>query len=238
MSKPKDTCQLGEPLNVFAFDTEPPEPLAKTVGEPPPGKGVFFDHHIDLREPEGGRLTKWLLDHFNRQRDKQRLRDQDTWKLRLRKVAANAMRGHFYRDPPSTLYSRGAASQWYQDKPGWMKNGGLKEAIDPLIEAGLLDGHTGKALPHNHAQKSWTASFWATGELIEKATDCGITAGSIVPDVPENDLVQLFAPKPKCEFDRIKGGLVQPRKGKRIRFDPTPESDGWCETLSAINSFY
>lgn len=229
-----DPGLLAEPIDVFAFEADhPPVKMAK---RPSPGRGVFFDPHIDLREPEVGRLTEWLVERFDRARNKQRLRDREVWRHRLRKLAANAMRAHFFRDSPAVLYSRGAAAEWYQDKPDWMQHGVLADVVDPLIAVGVLDGIIGKKMPRG--LKSWAASYWATDDLIRMALDCGVTAASIVPDVPEEELVQLFAPKPKPEYDRLKGELFQPRKGKRIRFDPTPQTQQWAATLAEINAFY
>jgi hypothetical protein len=51
-------------------------------------------------------------------------------------------------------------------------------------------------------------------------------------------LVQLYASKPKAQFNRLKGQLVQTRKGARIWFEPTPETQKWADTLAAINDFY
>ncbi|MBY0307939.1 MAG: hypothetical protein K2Q09_04275 [Phycisphaerales bacterium] len=230
-----DPGLVAEPVDLVAFEPEPP---GWSVEQPTPGKGVFFDHHIDLREPEGGQLTDWLVERFNERRDMDRHRGMETWRLRIRKLAANAMRAHFFRTCPAVLYSRGSASGWYREKPKWMKHGGLRDAIDPLIAAGLIDGFDGKKMPGGHPVPSWTASYWATEELIRTALDFGVTPTSIIPDVPKEDLVQLYATKPKPRYDKLRGGLVQPRKGKRIWFDPTPETQHWSAKLAAINAFY
>ena len=230
-----DPDLVAEPVDLFASEPQPP---GWRVEQPTPGKGVFFDHHIDLREPEGGRLREWLVERFNEQRDMDRHRGMEMWRLRIRKLAANAMRGHFFRTYPAVLYSRGSASGWYREKPKWMKHGGLRDAIDPLIAAGLIDGFDGKKMPGGHPVPSWTASYWATDELIRTALDFGVTPTSIIPDVPKEDLVQLYATKPKPRYDKLRGGLVQPRKGKRIWFDPTPQTQQWSDTLAAINAFY
>ncbi len=224
------------PDNLFDVALEPMDPPPRRPIAIAPGRGVFFDHHIDLREPEGGALTDWLIECFDKARNKQRLRDREAWRLRLRKLAANAMRAHFFRDTPAVLYSRGAAAEWYQDKPGWMQHGVLADVVDPLIAVGLLAGLTGKKMPY--AVQSWTSSFRATDEFIRMAMDSGVTEVSIVSEVPEADLVQLYAPKPKPEYDRLKGELFQPRKGKRIWFDPSPQTQQWSATVAAINAFY
>lgn len=229
-----DPGLVAVPFDVCAYDAAQ---LDQKIGKKPlKGRGVFFEHHIDFKEPEGQQLTDWLVERFDKVRNRQRLRDRQTWRLRLRKLAANAMRAYFFRQTPAVLYSRGAATDWYQDKPAWMKHGVLADVIDPLIEAGLLGGITGKKMPYD--LPSWASSYWATDELILKACDFGITEQSIVTDVSDDDLVQLYAPKPRLEFDQIKGTLVKPRKGKRIWFDPTEETRQWAATLSEINAFY
>jgi len=235
MERIADPGIVAEPFDLFDFEVEGAQ---RVVTLPAPGRGVFFDHHINLKEPEGGFLTNWLVECFDRQRKMKRHRDREKWSLRLRKIAANAIRAHFYRDPPAVLYSRGAASNWYQDKPRWMRHGALTDVIDPLIEVGLLQGIKGEKMPYGHAKLSWTASYWPTDDFIRKAEEFGVTEESIIPDVPEQDLVQLYAPKPRAEFDRLKGHLVQPRKGKRIWFEPTPQTRQWTEALAAVNAFY
>jgi len=210
MDRVIDPGFVGAPFDLGAYHAAQRDKEVAT--RPLPGRGVFFEHHIDLREPEGGKLTDRLVECFDTARNKQRLRDRETWRLRLRKLAANAIRGYFFRQPSAVLYSRGSATDWYQDKPACMRHGVLADVIDPLIKAGLLDGITGKKMPYGY--KSWASSYWATEELILKASECGITEHSIVPDVPEDDLVQLYAPKPRLEFDQIKGVLVRPPQGQ------------------------
>ena len=46
-----------------------------------------------------------------------------------------------------------------------------------------------------------------------------------------DELVQLYAPKPNAKFDTMKGEFIHPAKGKRIWFDPTPETKEWTELI-------
>lgn len=202
------------------------------------GRGTFFDEYTDLLDPEGAILTERLVEIYDKICPKMRKKGRETLRLRLRKLAANALRGHFFRDPPPILYYRGAAIKEWQDKPRWMKHGALRHVIDVLINAGLARGITGKKMPGNFKTKSWASSYWATDGLVSLAAECGITPGSIDRQIPTHDLVQLFAPKRKIEFDRMRGELIQPRKGKRIEFEPTAETQAWTATLEAINVFY
>ena len=203
-----------------------------------PGRGTFFDEHTELPDPEGTMLTERLVEIYDRECPRTRKRGRNILRLRLRKLAANALRGHFFRKPSPVLYYRGAAIKEWEDKPRWMKYGALADVVDAFEGAGLVKGITGKKMPWNSKINSWVSSYWATDELVSLAAECGITAESIDRRVPTVDLVQLYAPKGKTEFDRITGMLIQPRKGKRIEFEPTAQTLAWTETLEAINTFY
>lgn len=231
---PAEPC-LAEPS--LALPQSQPEEGSPT-GRPEPGEGTFFHEEIDLRDPEGTALTERLVECYYAARPVKRKRGQDTLKLRLRKLAANAMRGHFYRTSPAILYYRGAANSAYADKPSWMQHGALGEVVDTLIAAGLVEGILGRKMPDNHPILSWASSYWATPALIRLAQECGVTEDSVGRTVPEDSLVRLFAPKPKGTFDTNKKLLIQPAKGKRILYDQTAETQEWTATLSAINAFY
>lgn len=210
----------------------------RSVKASAPGRGTFFDEHIDVRDPEGGQLVERLIEAFDTVRPKKRKRHRELLKLRLRKIAANALRGYFYRDPASILYYSASSSAAYDDKPSWMKNGALRKAVDALADAGLVRKIPGKKMPRNSATRSWTSSFWATDELVCMAMECGVTAQSIERQMPSDALVQLYAPKPKTEFAWTRMDLIRPAKGRRILFNPTAETEGWTASLAAINSSY
>ena len=83
------------------------------------GRGTFFDHYIDLLEPEGATLTERLVEIYDQMCSRARKRERKALRLRLRKLAANALRGHFFRDPPAILYYRGAAiEEWNENRDG------------------------------------------------------------------------------------------------------------------------
>ncbi len=230
---------LAEPCDLLAYHhADLVEPLRRIAELPDPGQGTFFDEYVDLRDPEGGRLTDRLVEFYDKVRPKKRKRGRDTLKLRLRKIAANALRGHYFRHPPAVLYFAKADAEEYVDKPSWMKHGAISDAVTALVEAGLVERIRGKKMPWNSETASWASSYWATDELISMAMECGVSAESIDRRIPADELVQLYAPKPRAEYDRLKGGLVQPRKGKRIWFEPTEETLEWIATLEGINAFY
>jgi hypothetical protein len=229
-----DPCPVAAPLDVPIFrETGPPGDAIIM-----PGRGTSFGEYIDLRDPEGTMLTGRLVERYDEVRPKQRKRHRDALSFRVRRVAANAMRGHFFRDPPAIRFYVKADAEQYEDKPKWMRHGALSVVVKALEDAGLVRRIGGKKMPHGYAQPSWTSSYWATDELIALALECGVTSASICITLPDEDLVQLFAPKPAPEYDRLKGELVLPRRGKRLSFEPTAETNEWTATLHAINAFY
>lgn len=214
----------------FDFDVSSVTPKA--------GQGTFFHEHIDLTEPAGEALTQRLVAIYDQVRPKKRKRGRDVLRLRLRRLAANALRGHFFRDVSAILYFRGATTREYNDKPGWMKHGALADIVDALRDARLVDGITGEKTSWNSGRKSTASSYWATDALVQLAGECGIGARSIDQPMPTDELVQLYRPKPKAWFDTGIRKLVQSRKGRRIWFEPTPETQEWTAALVAINAFY
>jgi hypothetical protein len=231
----------GDPLTaLLAFETAraAADQPTTTVDAVRPGRGSFFDEYVDLNDPEGSALTDRLVECYDLVRSKQRMRGRDNLRLRIRRVAANALRGHFFRKPPSILYFRGAAALQYEDKPSWMRHGALGDIVDALADADLLHRINGRKMPWYSSNKSWTSSFWADDALVRAATECGVTPESIHRRLPSDALVQLYAPKPKAGFDSIGRDVIRPRKGKRISFEPTAETEGWTATLEAINTFY
>ena len=205
---------------------------------PERGEGVFYDPRLDLKDPEGTILTSQLLDAFLTARSMRRVRGRDVWELRIRKTAANLLRAHYYRQPSSVLYFRGAAVSLYDDQPKWMRHGALKTVVDALAKAGLVSSITGKKMPWYSETASYASSVWASNDLIGLAERLGVSRNSIVSHVADHDLVQLFSAKEKLVFDPITLELSRAKKGQRIRFDKTKETEEWVHFLKSINSFY
>ena len=241
MERMRDPGLMAELCDVSAFDVEPAEPEQSGGIMLQPGQGTFFDEYIEVRNPEGAALVDHVLAAFDAVRPRQRKRNlaaQVGHAQRIRGVLANAMWAHFYRDLPAILYFRKADAEWYQDSPSWMRHGALGEAVDALADAELLTTTTGKKMPGGHATPSTASCYAPTDNLIALATECGVTAQSIDRRIPAGELVRLFGAKPLAEFDWLKGRLIQPRKGKRITFAPTAETEEWTAALVAINAHY
>lgn len=206
-----------------------------------PGKGMFFDEFIEIRDPEGAALMERVLEAVDAVRSRQRKRNraaQANHIERIHRLLANALRVHFFRTQAAVLYFRKADAEWYEDSPLWMRHGTLGEAVDALVDAGLLGAVTGRKMPYGSPTPSSASSYGPIEALICMAWECGITTQSIGRRIPAEQLVRLFGPKPQAEFDWLKGGLVQHRKGKRITFEPTTETAEWTANLAAINAFY
>lgn len=232
---------LDEPLAMFAFDAEPAERKEINYSDLRPGRGTFFDEFLQIRDPERAPFVERANGALEAIRPRQRKRNQTAQANhteRLSRLLANAMRTHFFRDPPAVLYFRKADAEWYKHSPTWMRHGALGEAVDALTDAGLLRSMIGKKMPHGSENRSWAPSYAPTGTLVAMALECGVTSQSIIRRIPATQLVRLHEPKPDAEFDWSNGQLVQLRKNRRIVFEPTPETNEWTSALAAINAFY
>ena len=230
-----DPGLLAEPIDVFAFDAEPAEPLvAEAVS---PGRGTFFDERIDMLDPGGGALTAEVLDilasGIPRQR-KRRQDAQDDHEIRIRKLIANGLRCHFYRDPPRTSYFRRAES--YPDKPRWMRGMQLANAVDDMEIMGLVAGLDSKQSPKK--DQAFSSSYIVSPWLVRLAADYGVSATSIRRREPPDRLVRLYQRKPPREYDFDRGGLARSKKGQHVQFLPAHETQDWTDRLAAINAFY
>lgn len=205
------------------------------------GKGTFFKKEIDMREPEGTAFTARILALYDEARPKKNAWRKDhlvPHSIRVRKLLANAVRTHFYREMPAVLYFTGADSKHYKPEPSWMRYGSLGDVTAILEKAGLMTRITGKFMPRNSKRKSTASTYAATQKLIDLAKECGVSADSICTDYEPEWRVQLYGPKPKPVYDFAKGGLIHARKGELIRFTPSNQEQEWIDTLGAINAFY
>ncbi len=232
------------PLADFAIGAGEVEPVAadeKTRVPILPGKGTFFDEHIDLHDPAGAAFMARILIRYDEANPRVRAwkaKDLTSHTTRIRKLLANGMRAHLHRKLPSILYFRGADSKHYRDKPGWMRHGALGGAVDGLACSGLVTAINGGLVHDGPEMTSWASSYSLTDELLGIAAEYGFSAKSIDHRYEPTELVQLFSPKPAPIYDWNKGGLFQPNKGKPIKFEPTAQTLEWVATLAAINAFY
>lgn len=205
------------------------------------GKGVFFDEHIHIKKPVGSAFTGRVLDildaAFPRKR-RWKKADFEVHTFRVSAVLANAMRVQIFREIPAVLYYKKADAEAYADKPDWMRHGALARTIELLVKVGLLLCITGKKMPVGHKERSWVSSYLPAESLIALADEVGVSAELIDWTLPADKLVQLYEPKSDKYFDRIKGKLVQPRRGPSIEFEPSTETIEWADALKAINSHY
>lgn len=229
------------PLNAYAPEANVAEPV-QCASRPSavmlPGKGTFFDEHIDLRDPEGAAFTARVIEVYDTVRPRKRKRGREALTMRVRKLLANGMRTNFYRKAPSVLYFKGAESKHYRNSPGWMRHGALGDVVDALRDAGLAATITGVLERDGTGWRSWASSYTPSNKLIDLATECGISAKSLDHRLQHTELVRLFGPKPDREFDWDTGKMSPSQKGKPISFQPTAETDEWISTLEAINTFY
>tara|TARA_B100000678_G_scaffold30475_1_gene22630 strand:- start:1585 stop:2745 length:1161 start_codon:yes stop_codon:yes gene_type:complete len=136
------------------------------------------------------------------------------------------------------LYYAKADAEHYADKPSWMRHGALADVMVEMRNASLVNTLTGRKMGSNSEAPSYVSSFAASERLLSLARESGIGKGDIDRPVPDDDLVKLYAPKPKSEWDPIRGGLTEPRKSERIYFAHTEETAAWAKLISDLNAFY
>lgn len=230
-----DPGLLAEPFDVFAFDAEPAE--QPSIDEISPGRGTFFDERIDMLDPGGAVLTAKVLDvlaHGIPRQRKRRQDAQDDHEIRTRKLIANGLRCHFYRDPPRTSYFRRADS--YPDKPRWMRGQQLANAVDDMEAVGLVAALESKQSPNK--DRAFSSSYISSPALLRLAEECGVTANSIKRREPPERLVRLYQRKGPRRFDYDRGRLAKSQKGEQVQFAATQDTQDWIERLAAINAFY
>lgn len=230
-----DSGFWAEPLDVLAFAPEPAErPAIDAIS---PGRGTFFDERIDMLDPGGAALTGKVLDILadGIPRRRKRRRDaQDDHEVRTRKLLANGLRCHFYRNPPRTSYFRRAES--YPDKPRWMRGMQLANAVDDMEFMGLIAALDSRQSLRK--EQSYSSSYIVSPALLRLADECGVTATSIKRMEPPERLVRLYKRKGPRRFDYDRGLLGKSPKGEQVQFIATPETQDWTERLTEINAFY
>ncbi len=183
--------------------------------------GTFFDHRIDLREPEGAALMariQPLIESVEHRKRALKPQDQRNREKLLRKVSANALRCFFHRNPARVAYFRRHGP--YDDGPSWLNGKALSNLVDLLCDAGLMVVQTGFGVPS--PKKGRASSFELTDAFQVLAFECGISAHSLV-------------------FEQANESLVKLRTGKengreRVRYSPTSQTEHWSSQLAAINS--
>lgn len=233
-----DSGLWAEPFDVFAFSGDDcAEPLPQSLEQLAPGKGTFFDERVDMKDPGGAILTQRVLEILANGIPRERKRSGDAQadhEIRIRKLIANGLRCHFFRDPPRTSHYRKADK--YLDKPRWMRGLQLAGGVDDLEKVGLVTALGFKRTPKK--AQAYTSSYLVSPEMVRLAEECGVTDASINRYEPLERLVRLYQKRPGRYYDFELGRLVRPPKGERIMFEPIPETQDLTERLAALNAFY
>lgn len=201
-----------------SYDDDPPCPIVATKSRPPfhAPKGTWFDPALDLRDPEGGALTRGILDLIAaievRKRKIKQADEANRYTL-VRKILANGFRCHFHRHPHLVAYSRKADG--YTDGPSWLSGAALARTVDLLVAAGLLDAYLGRW------GEAWS-TYHIKPRLYGIAQACGVTDSSITLRLPPERLVRLR----ESNSD-----------GPLIGFEPTDETRRWTAQIDAYNVF-
>jgi hypothetical protein len=200
-------CLGNTQLAASAVKTTP------TAFKPP--KGIWLDHGLDFREPEGDAFTSHILgmiapfEKRTNQRSEKNARHHYT---RVRKALANALRCFYYFDPALVAFIRHGGQ--LEGKPAWFTGTGMKVATDALCRAGLITINMG--------EQGTAPTYEATEALLFAALDFGVTEASLTHCVTRERLVRLYETN---------------RDGPYAAFDPTDETECWTAKLEIFNGF-
>jgi len=196
-----------------AVPSAPDMALSATLSGPL--RGTWFDENIDLRDPEGERLTNAVLsalEGVEKRNRKRRALDQENYRKRVRKLLANGFRCFFHRQPPNVAYLRNAHA--YDDRPDWLSGKALARDVDLLATTGLLSASVGEL--------GSASTYRVSRTLSQLAEECETTRHSIVQLPADSRLVRV----------RLEG------PGRRFGdFTPSDDTDEWISSLRAYNRF-
>jgi len=180
-----------------------------------PMRGTWLDENIDLRSPEGDKITDAViavLDGIEKRDRKRRAIDLANHRRRVRNLLANGFRCLFHRQPEQVAYLRSAHA--YDGRPDWLTGKALSREVDNLTACGLLSSSVG--------QLGSASTFKISKALFLLAGKCGVTSNSVTLTPPATRLVRVRSAGPGREF-----------------VDPAPSEDSkrWNSAVGAYNRF-
>lgn len=180
-----------------------------------PPKGIWLDHGLDFREPEGGAFTPHILGliaPFEKRANQRSEKNARHHYTRVRKALANALRCFYYFNPALVAFIRHGGR--LPGKPEWFTGTGMKAATNALREAGLIT--------INKGEQGTAPTYEATEALLFAALDFGVSETSLTHCVTRERLVRLYETN---------------RDGPYAAFDPNDETECWTAKLEAFNGF-
>lgn len=177
--------------------------------------GTWFDPSLDLRNPEGERITataQLRIQAIETRQRKLKQVDAQNRNALIRAILANGFRCLFYREPQWVSYSRRGAS--YKDGPDWLNGRAIGAAIDLLAKAGMIESVTG--------ERGRASTYRVVPELYDIAHDCGLTEHSLTLCLPRERLVRLREGN---------AGTIE------LPVTPTDEVCLWTEQIEGFNAF-
>jgi hypothetical protein len=181
---------------------------------------TWFDPGVDFREPAGDAFAKTILDLLPQPQGRGRRVNRADLYAYVRVILANGLRCHYHRTSAAVTYNR--AFERRASAPAWPSGRAMSRTTDKLAKMGLLTVETSPR----------KASVYAvTDDLLERAAACGVTRASLAKRLKDDDLVRLYAPRPKRK-------PWEPRiKGERIDFAETDQTRQFRADLKAYNDF-
>lgn len=186
-------------------------------------KGTFLEERLDLRDPEGHRLTRRVMVEIeavegHRKKIRSEWEEQHHYLL-LRKLLANGFRCFNHRQPWEVAYFRKADK--YKDKPeSWLNGRALSRTVEALEKAGLVRANTGG---RKGRLEDISASTYSVGiTLSDIFQEMGLSDSSLKWPVAREQLVRL---------------KTREKKPSDIVFLPTTETERWRDEMEGLNRY-
>lgn len=180
-----------------------------------PPKGIWLDHGLDFREPEGDAFTRHVLGliaPFGKLKNKRSEKQTRHHYTRVRKVLANGLRCFYFFDPALVAFIRHGGR--LKGKPEWLTGTGMKAVTDAMCEAGLITINMG--------EQGTAPTYEATEALLFAALDFGVSEASLTHCITRERLVRMYETN---------------RDGPYAAFDPNDETECWTARLETFNGF-
>jgi len=199
---------------------EPAEAAPKKAEPAPLHLGKWFTSSIDLRNPEGDRLTAAVVEKIEaarqsvkpRKRTRRAVDVQNQARL-VRGILANGLACHFHRQPPLVAYRR--TSGFYVNEPNWLTASALARTVDQMASVGLVNSTLGE----------WgcvSSTYSLSERLLGLCEEIGVGHGSLALQLPPERLVRLRETN---------------SNGPEVAFEQTAETELWAQQIAAYNAF-
>lgn len=187
--------------------------------------GIWLDERVVIKSPRALDFVKAVVEviaPFEHRQRKHRAIDLDNHHRRVGCILANALRAHYFREPPIVAYNK--TPNAYSKRVDWFSATTLGKCIKALVAAGLIAERPGKWSGFSPSFDGTASTFWVQPSLIDLADQFDLSFGSISMAVQSDDTVV-----------RLRGPKDEYGKADELGFERDPSIESWIEDLCRWN---